>query len=109
MKGFKNMFFGIFFVIFAQGCATVGTINEAVVDGVSDTADTVFTGVAKVTGAVVNEAGNVLQTGAELGVGIVQGAGEIVAGSVEVVAEAVDESTDAVQDKKEEPKEEPKK
>ena len=109
MKEFKNMFFGIFFVIFAQGCATVGTINEAVVEGVADTTETVFTGLSKVTGAVVNEAGNALQTGAELGVGIVQGAGDIVAGSVEVVADSVNESTDAVQDKKEEAKEEPKK
>ena len=108
MNNFKNAFLGIFFVIFAQGCASIGTINEAIVDGVSDTADTVFNGVSKVTGALVNEGGNILQTGAELGVGIVQGAGDIVAGSVEVVASAVDESTDSVQDDKES-KEEPKK
>ena len=53
MKEFKNVFFGIFFVIFAQGCATVGTISDAVIEGVADTTDTVFTGAAKVTGAVV--------------------------------------------------------
>ncbi len=109
MKEFKNMFFGIFFVIFAQGCATVGTINEAVVEGIADTTDTVFTGVSKVTGAVINETGNVLQTGAELGVGIVQGAGDIVAGSVEVVADSVNESTDAVQDGEAKDEEAPKK
>ena len=101
MNNFKNAFLGIFFVIFAQGCATVGTINEAVVEGVADTTDTVFTGLSKVTGAVVNEVGGVIQTGAELGVGVVQGAGDIVAGSVEVVADSVNESTDAVQEDKE--------
>ena len=34
MNTFKNMFFGLFFVIFAQGCSTLSTINTAVVDGV---------------------------------------------------------------------------
>ena len=33
MKEFKNMFFGIFFVMFAQGCATVGAISDGVQQG----------------------------------------------------------------------------
>ena len=109
MNKFKNAFLGIFFVVFATGCSTLSTINTAVVDGVSSTVDTAFNGVATVGGAIINEAGDIVQTGAELGVGIVQGTGDIVAGSVEVIAETVDSNTDAVQSDKEKPKEEPKK
>ena len=109
MKGLKNIFFGIFFVMFAQGCSTLSTINTAVVDGVSSTVDTAVNGVATVGGAIINEAGDIVETGAELAVGVGQGVGDIAAGSLEVIAETVDSNTDAVQSDKEEPKEEPKK
>ena len=109
MNNIKNMFFGLFFVMFAQGCSTLGTINNAVVDGVSSTVDTAVNGVATVGGAIINETGNLVETGAELAVGIGQGVGDIAAGSLEVIAETVEENTDAVQGDKEEKAEEEKK
>ena len=109
MNNIKNMFFGLFFVMIAQGCSTLSTINTAVVDGVSSTVDTAVTGVATVGGAVINEVGDLAETGAELVVGVGQGVGDIAAGSLEVIAETVDENTDAVQSDKEEKAEEEKK
>jgi len=109
MNTFKNMFFGLFFVIFAQGCSTLSTINTAVVDGVSSTVDTAVNGVATVGGAIINEAGDLVETGAELAVGVGQGVGDIAAGSLEVIAETVDSNTDAVQSNKEEKAEDEKK
>lgn len=109
MKNMKYMFLGLFFVIFAQGCSTLSTINSAVIDGVSSTVDTAVNGVATVGGAVINEAGDLVETGAELVVGVGQGVGDIAVGSLEVIAETVDENTDAVQSDKDEAKEKPKK
>lgn len=109
MNKLKNVFFGVFFVMFAQGCATVGAISDGVQEGVAGTVDVVLGTTSNVITTVVDEGSKIGQAGAELVVGIGQTAGEVVAGTVETVATVVDESTDAVQDDKEEPKEETKK
>ena len=104
----KNVFFGVFFVMFAQGCATVGAISDGVQEGVAGTVDVVLGTTSNVITTVVDEGSKIGQAGAELVVGIGQTAGEVVAGTVETVATVVDESTNAVQDDKEEAKEEKK-
>ena len=105
MNNFKNAFLGIFFVMFAQGCATVGAISDGVQQGVAGTVDVVLGTTSNVVTTVVDEGSKIGQAGAELVVGIGQTAGDLVAGTVATISEVVDESTDAVQ---EEPKEEPK-
>ena len=107
MKGWKNAFFGIFFVIFAQGCATVGTVIDGGQKLATDTLDTVTGTASGIVGSVANDVGSVVQTTAEVGVGLVQTAADTGAGLVQVVADEVNQQTDALQE--EEPKEEPKK
>ena len=111
MNNFKNAFLGIFFVIFTQGCATVGMAIDGGKELATNTIDTVTGTASGIVGAVANDVGSIVQTGAEVGVGLVQTATETGAGLVEVVASNVDAQTDALQDKeaKEEPKEEEKK
>tara|TARA_R110000868_G_scaffold55661_4_gene173028 strand:+ start:152 stop:481 length:330 start_codon:yes stop_codon:yes gene_type:complete len=109
MDKLKNTLFGIFFVMFAQGCATVGAISDGVQKGVAGTVDVVLGTTSNIVTTVVDEGSRIGQAGAELVVGIGQTAGDLVAGTVEAVADVVDESTDAVQDKEAEPKEEAKK
>ena len=95
MNTFKNMFFGLFFVIFAQGCSTLSTINTAVVDGVLSTVDTAVNGVASVGGAIINEAGDLVETGAELAVGVGQGVGDIVQNRLKLLLKLWIPNTDA--------------
>ena len=109
MNKLKNVFFGVFFVMFAQGCSTVGAISDGVQQGVAGTVDVVLGTTSNVVTTVVDEGSRIGQAGAELVVGVGQTAGDLVAGTVEAVSDVVDESTDAVQDNKEEPKEETKK
>ena len=108
MDKLKNTLFGIFFVMFAQGCATVGAISDGVQEGVAGTVDVVLGTTSNIVTTVVDEGSRIGQAGAEL-VGIGQTAGDLVAGTVEAVADVVDESTDAVQKDEAEPKEEAKK
>ena len=107
MKELKNAFLGIFFVMFAQGCATVGTVIDGGKELATNTIDTVTGTASTVVGSVANDVGSIVQTGAEVGVGLVQTATETGAGLVQVVADEVNQQTDALQE--EEPKEEPKK
>lgn len=111
MKELKNVFFGIFFVMFAQGCATVGTVIDGGKQLATDTLDTVTGTASSVVGSVASDVGSIVQTGAEVGVGLVQTAADTGAGLVKVVADEVNDQTDALQEgeAKEEPKEEPKK
>ena len=109
MKGLKNAFFGIFFVIFAQGCATVGTVIDGGQELATNTIDTVTGTASGIVGSVANDVGSIVQTGAEVGVGLVQTAASTGAGLVETVQAEIDNQTDALQDDKEEPKEEAKK
>ena len=107
MNNFKNAFLGIFFVVFAQGCATVGTVIDGGQKLATDTLDTVTGTASGIVGSVANDVGSIVQTGAEVGVGLVQTAADTGAGLVKVVADEVNNQTDELQ--KEEPKEEPKK
>ena len=107
MNNLKNAFLGIFFVIFTQGCASVGMAIDGGKELVTNTVDTVTSTSANIVGAVASDVGSVVQTGAEVGVGLVQTAADTGAGLVKVVADEVNEQTDAIQE--EEPKEEPKK
>lgn len=111
MNNFKNAFLGLFFVIFTQGCASVGMAIDGGKELVTNTVDTVVGTSSNIVGAVAEDVGGIVQTGAEVGVGLVQTATETGAGLVKVVADEVNEQTDAIQDgeAKEEPKEEPKK
>ena len=106
MNNLRNAFLGIFFVIFTQGCATVGMAIDGGKELATNTIDTVTGTASGIVGAVANDVGSIVQTGAEVGVGLVQTATETGAGLVEVVASNVDAQTDALQDK--EAKEEPK-
>ena len=109
MTNISKMFLSTFFIILAQGCATVGAISDGVQKGVAGTVDVVLGTTSNIVTTVVDEGSRMGQAGAELVVGIGQTAGDLVAGTVQAVAKVVDESTDAVQDKEEEPKEEAKK
>jgi hypothetical protein len=109
MKGLKNAFFGIFFVIFAQGCATVGTVIDGGKELATNTVDTVTSTASGIVGSVASDVGSIVQTGAEVGVGLVQTAANTGAGLVQTVQAEIDNQTDALQDDKEETKEEPKK
>lgn len=103
MKEFKNMFFGIFFVMFAQGCASVGGAWNAGTEIVTGTVDAVVGGAATLTTAVaddvvtvgtlaVDTAQNVVVAGADLGKGVVK-----------TVSDEIDRQTDELQ-KEETPK-----
>jgi hypothetical protein len=107
MNNLKNAFLGIFFVMFAQGCATVGTVIDGGQKLATDTLDTVTGTATNVYSAGANDVGSIVQTGAEVGVGLVQTGTDTVAGLGQVLADTVDKQTDALQE--EEPKEEPKK
>ena len=101
MKELKNMFFGVFFVLFAQGCASVGGAWNAGTEIVTGTVDAVVGGAATLTTAVaddvvsvgtlaVDTAQNVVVAGADLGKGVVK-----------TVSDEVDRQTDELQEDKE--------
>lgn len=108
MNSIKNMFLGVFFVIFAQGCATVGTVIDGGKELATNTIDTVTGTASSVVSSVANDVGSVVQTTAEVGVGLVQTATETGAGLVATVADEVNNQTDALQEGEEKPKEEKK-
>jgi len=105
MNKFKNAFLGIFFVVFAQGCATVGTVIDGGKQLATDTLDTVTGTASSVVGSVASDVGSIVQTGAEVGVGLVQTAADTGAGLVKVVADEIDEQTDELQEDSKEPQE----
>ena len=70
MNKLKNVFFGVFFVMFAQGCATVGAISDGVQQGVAGTVDVVLGTTSNVVTTVVDEGSRIGQAGAELVVGV---------------------------------------
>ena len=55
MNNMKNMFFGLFFVMFAQGCATVGMAIDGGKELVTDTVDTVVGTASNITIAVAED------------------------------------------------------
>ena len=97
MKELKNVFFGIFFVLFAQGCASVGTVIDGGKELVTNTVDTVVGTASGVAVAVAEDVSDISTTALEVGAGI-----------VETVSDEIDAQTDELQED-EKPKEETKK
>lgn len=91
MNTFKNMFFGLFFVIFAQGCATVGMAIDGGKELVTNTVDTVVGTASDITIAVAEDVSDISTTALEVGAGVVK-----------TVSDEIDEQTDELQDDKEE-------
>ena len=98
MNAFKNMFFGLFFVIFAQGCATVGMAIDGGKELVTNTVDTVVGTASDITIAVAEDVSDISTTALEVGAGVVK-----------TVSDEIDEQTDELQDPKEEKTEDEKK
>lgn len=98
MNNFKNMFFGLFFVIFTQGCASVGTVIDGGKELVTNTVDTVVGTASDITIAVAEDVSDISTTALEVGAGVVK-----------TVSDEIDEQTDELQDPKEEKTEEEKK
>jgi len=93
MNNIKNMFFGLFFVIFTQGCATVGMAIDGGKELVTNTVDTVVGTASDITIAVAEDVSDISTTALEVGAGVVK-----------TVSDEIDEQTDELQDPKEEPK-----
>ena len=86
MKEFKNVFFGVFFVIFAQGCASVGGAWNAGTEIVTGTVDSVVGGAATMAVAITDDARNIADVTIDTAQGVVK-----------TVAENVDKQTDELQ------------
>ena len=87
------MFFGLFFVMFAQGCATVGTAIDGGKELVVNSVDTVVGTASDITVAVAEDVSDISTTALELGAGV-----------VETVSNEIDEQTDELQEEKPEEK-----
>ena len=99
MNNMKHMFFGLFFVIFTQGCATVGMAIDGGKELVTDTVDTVVGTASNITIAVAEDVSDISTTALEVGAGVVK-----------TVSDEIDEQTDELQeDSKEEKTEDEKK
>lgn len=97
MNNIKNMFFGLFFVIFTQGCASIGTAIDGGKELVVNTVDTVVGTASDITVSVARDVSDVSTTALEIGAGV-----------VEAVSDEIDSQTDELQDPKEEKPEEKK-
>tara|TARA_B100000927_G_scaffold25693_1_gene19235 strand:- start:811 stop:1107 length:297 start_codon:yes stop_codon:yes gene_type:complete len=98
MNNIKNMFLGLFFVMFAQGCATVGMAIDGGKELVTNTVDTVVGTASDITIAVAEDVSDISTTALEVGAGVVS-----------TVSEEIDKQTDELQEEaKEESKEEKK-
>ena len=99
MKSINNMLLGLFFVIFTQGCATVGMAIDGGKELVTDTVDTVVGTASNITIAVAEDVSDISTTALEVGAGVVK-----------TVSDEIDEQTDELQeDSKEEKTEDEKK
>lgn len=93
MESLKNMFFGLGFVIFVQGCASIGTAIDGGKELVVNTVDTVVGTASDITVSVAKDVSDVSTTALEIGAGV-----------VEAVSDEIDEQTDEMQEEKAEPK-----
>ena len=99
MEGLKNMFLGLFFVIFAQGCASVGAVIEGGKELATNTVDVVVGTASDVAVSVAEDVSDISTTALEVGAGVVK-----------TVSDEIDEQTDELQeDSKEEKTEDEKK
>ena len=87
MTSIKNMFLGLFFVIFTQGCATVGMAIDGGKELVTDTVDTVVGTTSKITIAVAEDVSDISTTALEVGAGVVK-----------TISDEIDEQTDELQE-----------
>ena len=97
MNNFRNMFFGLFFVIFTQGCASIGTAIDGGKELVVNSVDTVVGTASDITVSVAQDVSDISTTALEIGAGVVG-----------AVSDEIDEQTDALQDENK-PEEEAKK
>ena len=93
MESLKNMFFGLGFVIFVQGCASIGTAIDGGKELVVNTVDTVVGTASDITVSVAKDVSDVSTTALEIGAGV-----------VEAVSDEIDEQTNELQEEKAEPK-----
>ena len=98
MNNMKNMFFGLFFVMFAQGCATVGMAIDGGKELVTDTVDTVVGTASNITIAVAEDVSDISTTALEVGAGVVK-----------TVSDEIDEQTDELQEDSKQEKDEDEK
>ena len=98
MKSIYNMFLGLFFVIFTQGCATVGMAIDGGKELVTNTVDTVVGTASDITIAVAEDVSDISTTALEVGAGVVS-----------TVSEEIDKQTDELQEDSKEEKPEAKK
>jgi len=92
MENMKNMFLGLFFVIFTQGCASIGTAIDGGKELVVNSVDTVIGTASDITVAVAEDVSDISTTALEIGAGV-----------VEAVSDEIDEQTDELQDSEEKP------
>ena len=97
MNNFRNMFFGLFFVIFTQGCASIGTAIDGGKELVVNSVDTVVGTASDITVSVAQDVSDISTTALEIGAGVVS-----------AVSDEIDEQTDELQDENK-PEEEAKK
>ena len=83
------MFFGLFFVIFTQGCATVGMAIDGGKELVTNTVDTVVGTASDITIAVAEDVSDISTTALEVGAGVVK-----------TVSDEIDDQTDELQEPK---------
>ena len=98
MKSIYSMFLGLFFVIFTQGCATVGMAIDGGKELVTNTVDTVVGTASDITVAVAEDVSDISTTALEVGAGVVK-----------TVSDEIDEQTDELQEDSKEEKPEEKK
>ena len=98
MNNIKNVFFGMFFVIFAQGCATVGTVIDGGKELATNTVDVVVGTASDVAVSVAEDVSDISTTALEVGAGVVQ-----------TVSDEIDKQTDELQEDSKEEKPEAKK
>tara|TARA_B100001057_G_scaffold179094_1_gene179857 strand:+ start:1294 stop:1620 length:327 start_codon:yes stop_codon:yes gene_type:complete len=98
MNNIKNVFFGMFFVIFAQGCATVGTVIDGGKELATNTVDVVVGTASDVAISVAEDVSDISTTALEVGAGVVQ-----------TVSDEIDKQTDELQEDSKEEKPEEKK
>ena len=93
MNNMKNIFFGFFFVIFNQGCASIGTAIDGGKELVVNSVDTVVGTASDITVSVAKDVSDISTTALEIGAGVVT-----------AVSDEIDEQTDELQeDSKEKP------
>jgi len=94
MKNMLFVFLGSFFVIFAQGCASVGAVIDGGQEFVTNTVDVAVGTTSDVVTSVAEDAASITQTTLEVGAGVVQ-----------AVSDEIDSQTDELQKDSKEPQE----